>query len=57
MKKKIISFFCLVAYGIGAIGGFCSSAFGGSWFIAICVAALAAMAFPFAKKCFKELTD
>ena len=56
MSKKIFSFFCLVAYGVGAIGGFGYSAWGGSWFIAICVAALAAMAFPFAKKCFKELT-
>ena len=57
MAKKILSFFSIVAYGIGTIGGFGYSAWGGSWFIAICILALAAMAFPYVKKCFKDLTE
>lgn len=55
--KKFLSFFCLVAYVVGAIGGFGFAAWGGSWFVAICVAVLAAMAFPFAKERFKDLTS
>ena len=57
MAKKILYFFCLVAYAVGILGGIGYSIYGGSWPIAICIAALGAMAFPFAKKCFKELTS
>lgn len=47
----------LFAYAVGAIGGFGVSVAGKDYFIAACVAVLAAMAFPFAKKAFKFLTD
>ena len=57
MWKKFYDFFCLLAYAMGAIGGFGYSAWGGSWVIATCVAVLAVMAFPFAKARFKDLTS
>lgn len=57
MKKKILSFFALVAYGIGSIAGILLSAWNGSFVTTICIAVLAAMAFPFARKCFKNLTE
>lgn len=56
MVKKILNFFALFAYVVGAIGGIGYSIYGGSWPIAICIAVLAAMAFPTAKKFFQELT-
>lgn len=55
--KKIISLFLLFAYAVGAIGGFGVSAYTKEYFIAGCVLVLAAMAFPFAKKTFKFLSD
>lgn len=55
MLKKIGYFFGLCAYAVGAIGGFGYSAYCKAWFIAICVVALAAMAFPTAKKFFNGL--
>ncbi len=55
MLKKIGYFFGLCAYAVGAIGGFGYAAYCKAWFIAICVVALAAMAFPTAKKFFNGL--
>lgn len=57
MVKKYACFFMLFAYAVGAIGGFGVSVAGKDYFIAACMAVLAAMAFPFAKKAFKFLTD
>lgn len=47
--KKLLGFFGLCAYAVGVIGGVLASGLGGSWFVAVCVAALGAMAFPTAK--------
>lgn len=53
--KGIYHFICCFAYVVGGIGGFGLSLYHKEPVIAVCVAALAAMAFPYAKKCFKEL--
>jgi len=55
--KKILRFFGLFAYAVGAIGGFGYSMYCKAYFIAVCVVVLAVMAFPTAQKWFKELTD
>ena len=55
MLKKIYCFFVLCAYVLGALGGFGWAAYNKAWLIAVCVAALAAMAFPYVRKAFKEL--
>ena len=54
--KKVVSFFGLCAYAVGSIGGFGLAMYGKGYFIALCVVALAVMAFPKAKEFFKELT-
>lgn len=54
--KKILSFFGLCAYAVGAIGGVGYAIYGKGWFIAACVAVLAVLAFPKAKEFFKNLT-
>lgn len=55
--KKAFYFFAMCAYGVGAIGGFGYAAYCKAWFIAACVAALAAMAFPTVKTFYKKLME
>lgn len=55
MFKKILSFFELCAWVLGTLGGFGWCAFNHAWLIALCIVALAAMAFPCARKAFREL--
>ena len=55
--KKIVAFFGLCFYAVGGIGGILSSGLSGSWFVAVCVAVLAVMAFPKAKEFFSTLTS
>ena len=54
--KKILNFFGLFAYVVGSIGGFGYAIYAKAYFIAVCVAVLAGMAFPTAKEWFKSLT-
>lgn len=53
--KKILYFFAICAYVVGAIGGLGWTLYCKAWFIAVCVAALAVMAFPTLKDCFNKL--
>ena len=53
--KKLFAFVCFCAYIVGAIGGFAYALMLHKGLIAVCVAALAAMAFPYFKKCWDEL--
>lgn len=55
IMKGIFNLICLAAYVIGTLGSIGYCIFYRQPFIAVCVAALAAMAFPFAKKCWKVL--
>ena len=55
--KGIYHFLCCCAYVVGGIGGFGLSLYHKEPVIAASVAALAAMAFPYAKKCFKDLLN
>lgn len=48
--KKIISFFILCLYVLGAIGGFGYSLYYGNYLIASAIVLLTAMAFPMAYK-------
>ena len=57
MLKKFGYFFALAAYAVGAIGGFGYALYNKAYFIAVCVVALAAMAFPTAKKFFNNLIN
>lgn len=53
--KKVLIFFALCLYILGAIGGFGYAAYGGSWPIAVGVVVLAVLAFPTVKKWWKVL--
>lgn len=55
MKQGFISFIILALYILGSIGGFGYAVYSGAYLISIAVLALAVMAWPTAKKCFKEL--
>ena len=55
--KKAGYLFGLAAYVIGAIGGIGYSIYSRAYIIAICVAVLAGMALPTAKKWYKSLID
>lgn len=55
--KKLLSFFCIFAYAVGAIGGIGYACFLHKYFIAICVGMLAILAFPKVKEFYKELTE
>ena len=57
MAKKFLHFFGLAAYAVGSIGGFGVAMYDKEYVIGVCVAALAVMAFPTAKKFFKDLTE
>lgn len=56
MSKKFLCFFGLAAYAVGSIGGIGYACYSKAYFIAVCVAVLAGMAFPTAKEWFKTLT-
>lgn len=55
--KKFLYFFAICAYIVGAIGGFGYAMYNKAYFIAVCVVALAAMAFPTAKKFLKLMSE
>ncbi len=55
--KKAFFFFAMCAYGVGAIGGLGWTLYNKAWLIAVCVAALAAMAFPTVKTFYKKLME
>jgi len=55
--KKYISFFGLFLYAIGVVGGIGYAIYASGWVIAIAVLVLGVMAYPTARKLFKNLTD
>ena len=55
--KKFISFIIICLYVLGTIGGLGWVLYSEGYVIAVGVVAVAFMAFPSAKKYFKELTD
>lgn len=57
MLKKIGYFFGLCAYTVGAIGGFGYACYCKAYFIAVCVVALAVMAFPTVKSFYNKLVN
>lgn len=57
MLKKFGCFLGLCFYALGSIGGLGYCLYSGAWLIAIAVVILGIMAFPTAKKLFKELTS
>lgn len=54
--KGIISMFLLMLYAMGSIGGFGYAMYCKAYLIAVAVLVLAIMAFPTAKRIFKEWT-
>lgn len=55
--KKLISFLGFCAYVVGSLGGLIYSLYCHKYLIAICVVALAVMAFPTFRKFIKELAS
>ena len=55
--KKFVSFIMICLYVLGTIGGLGWVLYSEGYVIAVGVVAVAFMAFPSAKKYFKELTD
>lgn len=55
--KKFWNFFGLCFYAVGAIGGFGYAMYSGAYFIASCVVVLTILAFPEAKKMFKDMMN
>lgn len=55
--KGLLQFITLALYVLGAIGGFGYACYSGAYLIAAAVLALAVMAFPTAKRIFKEWTE
>lgn len=47
----------MCAYVVGAIGGFGYAMYCKAYFIAVCVIALAVMAFPTVKSCYNKLIN
>lgn len=54
MKKSFFNWAAFCLWVVGALGGFGVAIANGYYFIACCVVALAAMAFPYAKKVFEK---
>lgn len=52
---KLLSFFELLAYVLGSIGGFGCCLYMKTWVLAIAVVVLAGMAFPEAKEAYKRM--
>lgn len=57
MAKGFFNFFILALYILGAIGGFGYACYSGAYLIAFAVLVLAILAFPTAKRIFKEWTE
>lgn len=57
IMKKMLYFFGLFAYALGAIGGFGYALYSKAYLIAVCVVVLAAMAFPTALKWYHKLVE
>ena len=55
--KGLLQFITLALYVLGAIGGFGYACYSGAYLIAVAVLVLAVMAFPTAKRIFKEWTE
>jgi uncharacterized membrane protein len=55
--KGLLQFITLALYILGAIGGFGYACYSGAYLIAVAVLVLAVMAFPTAKRIFKEWTE
>ena len=55
--KKFFYTFLLMLYAMGSIGGFGYACYSGAYLIAVAVLVLAVMAFPTAKRIFKEWTE
>ena len=55
--KKLISFFGLCAYVVGAAGGFGYACYSHKYFIAACIVTLALMAWPQCKKFYETLNS
>ena len=55
--KGLLQFITLTLYVFGAIGGFGYACYNGAYLIAVAVLVLAVMAFPTAKRIFKEGTE
>ena len=53
--NKFYYFFVVCLFVLGALGGLGYCIYAKAYLIAIAVLALAAMAFPYAKQCFKSL--
>lgn len=54
--KGLLQFITLALYVFGAIGGFGYACYSGAYLITVAVLVLAVMAFPTAKRIFKEWT-
>lgn len=52
MMGRVIGFFEICAYVLGAVGGFGWSMYGGGYLVALAVLVLAVMAFPEARRAF-----
>lgn len=55
--SKILSLICLALWAVGTIGGIGYAVYAREYVIAAAVAVVGVMAFPTARKCFKNLTD
>lgn len=55
--KGLLQFITLALYVLGAIGGFGYACYSGAYLIAVAVLVLAVMAFPTAKRIFREWTE
>ena len=53
--KQIFSLLCLAAWAIGGLGGYGYCLHYKQPVTALCIVALAAMAFPYVRKCWKQL--
>lgn len=57
MKKKALSFFTLLAYAVGLIGGLGWTIYSQAYVIAFCVAALGIMAFPVVRDAVRNILE
>lgn len=57
MKKKALSFFILLAYAVGLLGGLGWTIYSQAYVIAFCVATLGGMAFPTVRDAVKTILE
>lgn len=57
MLKKFYYFAAICCWFVGVIGGFGYAAYNRAGFIAFCVLALGAMAFPYVRECFRKMMN